>query len=114
MIKSKNYTHKWVDIKLDNMRLIADGTTNYNGHQDIYNCKINDNTSGFVLIENSIPCASLEDLYKAGIIDDDYIETCCRLLLDGSNLFYCEKQQLLLGDVDYNEFKSNMTFVKKS
>lgn len=204
LIKSKNYTHKWVEIKLDNMRLIADGTTNYNGHQDIYNCKINDNTSGFVLIENSIPCASLEDLYKAGIIDDDYIikqgnefrkidkelsffgnkafddivclinecksddkqfivklysylinyvnsnnyvvlngsdlthflkkrlidtgilisflaffdddyiETCCRLLLDGSNLFYCEKQQLLLGDVDYNEFKSNMTFVKKS
>ena len=78
MIKSKAYKHKWVEIRLDDVEkdliLIADGTTNYYGYQDILNCKVNDITTGFFLINKNIINGSLEDMLHGNIISENDIK----------------------------------------
>ena len=83
-IKEKNITikkeylkHKWIEIDLEdysiNKILVVDGTTNYYKRQDIYNCKINDYTSGFMLFEKNKAEYSLEQMYKNNLIIDEDI-----------------------------------------
>lgn len=64
--------HKWVEIKIGNHILIADGTTNYHGCQDIYNCKVKEDTTGFIII-NDNKRYSLEKRYKENLLTDDEI-----------------------------------------
>ena len=77
IIKSKKYKHKWVEVRLDDIEkdliLIADGTTNYYGYQDILNCKVNDFTTGFLLIKKNIINGSLEDMLYDNIISKNDI-----------------------------------------
>jgi len=83
-IKEKNITikkeylkHKWIEINLEdysiNKILVVDGTTNYYKRQDIYNCKINDYTSGFMFFEKNKAEYSLEQMYKNNLITDEDI-----------------------------------------
>lgn len=77
-IKSEKLKHKWVDINLDDYNndkiLRIDGTTNYFGNQDIYNCKVNNNTSGFLILDKNFENYSLEQLYKTSKISKVDIE----------------------------------------
>lgn len=71
-IKSEKNIHKWIEIKLNNSFLILDGTTNYHGFQDMFNCKINGNTTGFIIIHDGLGL-SLELRYKNGLLSDSEI-----------------------------------------
>ena len=205
-IKSKEYKHKWVEVRLDDFEkdliLIADGTTNYYGYQDILNCKVNDITTGFFLIKKNRIKGSLEDMFHDNIIsendikkqgemfrvidkligfygnpafdyikkiikennssqklflklyqflytythsnselvingsdlsrflkkflnntdiiveflaffDNEYLETCCKIVLEDNIIFYCEKKLLMLNSKDYENFERNISFVKR-
>lgn len=106
-IKSEKSIHKWVEVELNNCILILDGTTNYHGFQDMFNCKIQGNTTGFIIIHDKLGL-SLETRYKNGLlIDNDIVDQGVlfhdidKILLFGGNPIYetiKEKSQLLAND----------------
>jgi len=110
-IKEKNITikkeylkHKWIEINLEdysiNKILVVDGTTNYYKRQDIYNCKINDYTSGFMFFEKNKAEYSLEQMYKNNLITDEDIMK--------QSLYFKQIDEKLnfKGNIIYQELKS--------